>query len=269
MRNSVMVIDINQKENCQLISSYNTETNEVKVNKFEIDPKTAVAANMLHGVGVALAALPKAVDGKRVTILVPDAIAVRTFEMLKNRNSAEDEIAALLFKSWMSEDKSADAYAAGIALMVKGYKAALARNININFVNSRTLYRYELVGDGKEALADMSEITLVNSANEDLGIAIRQGEFSFANGTYKVIKQTRRGNGGSNTHYYIQRHISATVNGERKSLPVAQAAGMPVDAVTPLNDSGITLLNVARFRAIAAAQLPKKELVSKFNVVQA
>ena len=225
----------------------------------------------MHGAGTALAALPADVQGKRITLIVPDSIAVRCFEMLKYRDQSEDEIAGTLYKPWMAKDQSAEAYAEAIALMVKGFKSAMAKNVNINFVNARTLYRYELVGDAEdiEALADMDTIELTNSVNTDLGIKVRDGEFSFANGTYKILKQTRRGQNGSSTHYYISRMLPAVIDGKRQAIPVGQAAGMPVDAVKPVNDNGVVLLNVARFRAEAAKALPKKEIVTSFKVVEA
>ena len=268
MKNSAIVIDVNQKEAVQIIASLNTQSNTIKINKLDIDGKVASAANALHGVGVALASLPEELAGKRVSVIVPDSIAVRTFEMLKYRNESEDELAARLYKPWMAKDASAEAYAEAIALLVKGFKAALGKNISINFVNARCLYRYELVGE-VDALADMDTVELTNSVNTDLGIKIRDGEFSFANGQYRVLKQTRRGSNGSSTHYYVSRMISAVVDGKRQTLPIGQAAGMPVEQVKPVNDNGVTLLNICRFRAEAAKHLPRKELVTAFKVVEA
>lgn len=268
MKNSAIIVDVNQKEGTQVIASLNTATNTVKINKLEIDAKVANAANAMHGVGVALASLPAELATKRVTLIVPDGIAVRCFEMLKYRDQSEDEISAKLYKDWMGKDASAEAYAEAIALMVKGFKSALAKGININFQNARALYRYELVGE-TDALAEMDTIELTNSVNADLGIKIRDGEFSFANGQYKILKQTRRGQNGSSTHYYVSRMLTAMVDGKRVQLPVGQAAGMPVESVKPINDNGITLLNVARFRAEAAKALPRKEIVTSFKVVEA
>lgn len=268
MKNSVLILDINQKEGTQVIASLNTATNTIKLNKLEIDQKIASAANQMHGVGIALASLPAELSGKRISVIVPDGIAVRCFEMLKYRNESEDEVAAKLYKDWMGKDASAEAYAEAIALMVKGFKSALAKGISINFQNARALYRYELVGE-TDALAELDTIDLVNSVNTDLSIKVRDGEFSFANGTYKVLKQTRRGQNGSSTHYYISRMLSAMVDGKRQQIPVGQAAGMPVESVKPVNDNGITLLNVARFRAEAAKALPRKEIVTAFKVVEA
>lgn len=268
MKNSALILDINQKEGTQVIASLNTATNTIKLNKLEIDPKIAGAANAMHGVGVALASLPAELATQRVTLIVPDNIAVRCFEMLKYRNESEDEVAAKLYKDWMGKDASAEAYAEAIALMVKGFKSAMAKGISINFQNARALYRYELVGE-TSALEEMDTIDLVNSINTDIGVKIRDGEFSFANGSYRILKQTRRGANGSSTHYYVSRMISAMVDGKRVQLPVGQAAGMPVESVKPVNDNGITLLNVARFRAEAAKALPRKEIVTSFKVVEA
>lgn len=268
MKNSALILDINQKESTQVIASLNTATNTIKLNKLEIDQKVAAAANQMHGVGIALASLPAELAQKRVTLIVPDGIAVRCFEMLKYRNEAEDEISAKLYKPWMAKDASAEAYAEAIALMVKGFKAALAKGISINFQNARALYRYELVGE-TAALEEMDTIELTNSVNTDIGVKIRDGEFSFANGSYRILKQTRRGANGSSTHYYVSRMISAVVDGKRVQIPTGQAAGMPVESVKPVNDNGITLLNVCRFRAEAAKALPRKEIVTAFKVVEA
>ena len=268
MKNSALILDINQKEGTQVIASLNVSTNTIKLNKLEIDAKVAGAANAMHGVGVALASLPAELANKRVSIIVPDNIAVRCFEMLKYRNESEDEISAKLYKDWMGKDASAEAYAEAIALMVKGFKSAMAKGISINFQNARALYRYELVGE-TAALENMDTIELTNSVNADLGIKVRDGEFSFANGQYKVLKQTRRGANGSSTHYYVSRMISAVVDGKRVQIPTGQAAGMPVESVKPVNDNGITLLNVCRFRAEAAKALPRKEIVTSFKVVEA
>lgn len=268
MKTSKKIVDINMKEDVLLASMYDVATAAVKVNKLKVDQKQPAASNLMHGVACALASIAGNADNKglRISVLVPDAIAVRTFEMLAHKNETAEEISAVLYKDWMSRDSKAEAYAKSIGEMAGAFKSALAAGININFVNSRTIYRYELTGDPENlaALNEIDEIVLTNSANADLGIAIRQGEFSFANGTFKVLKQTRRGPNGSSTHYYVSRNVPMiNAEGKREYMPVGVAAQ---SNLTPANDAATVLVNVARFRTAAAAYLPKKELVKSFNV---
>lgn len=271
MKNSKLIVDINMKENTGLVSFYDVAAETVKVNKIDIDQKKASQANALHLTACALTAIAGSADlgGQRVSLLVPDAIAVRCFETIKNKALGAEEISGILFKDWMSRDAKADDYAKAIGEFAASFKSAMNAGININFVNSRTIYRYELTGDPEniKALAEMDEITLTNSANADLGIAVRQGEFSFANGTYKILRQTRRGANGSYTHYYIGRTVPMVdAEGKRVNMPVAQAAN---SGLKPYNDAATVLVNVAKFRAAAAAYLPKKEVVKAFKVTVA
>ena len=189
--------------------------------------------------------------------------------MLKYKAQSADEIAGMLFKPWMSDGQGAEAYAKAIGEMTSAYKSAIAAGVNINFVNSRTIYRFELAHkDGYEALnaalENVDEIELTNSVNEETGVAIRAGEFSYANGKFKVMRQTRRGQGGSYNHYYISRNIPMVgEDNKRVYMPVGVAAQ---SGLTPANDSATVLVNAAKFRAEAAKYLPRKELVKSFTV---
>lgn len=268
MKTSKKIVDINMKEDVLLASMYDVGTSAVKVNKLKVDPKQPAAANLMHGTACALASIAGNAENKsqRITLLVPDAIAVRCFEMLGHKAESADEISAVLYKDWMSRDSKAEAYAKAIGEMAAAFKSAIAAGVNVNFVNSRTIYRYELTGEPEnlKALDEIDEITLTNSANADLGIAIRQGEFSFANGNFKVLRQTRRGPNGSSTHYYVSRNVPMIgEDGKRQYMPVGVAAQ---SNLIPANDAATVLVNVAKFRAAAAAYLPKKELVKSFTV---
>lgn len=266
MRNSTIVMDINGKGNVGLVSVFTPATAAIKVNKIEINEKIPMQANLLHlaAVGLASAAQKQDLVGKRMTILVPDAIAVRAFEALKYKNESADQIAAFLYKSWMADDDNADAYAKATSEYASAFKACVTAGIVVNVINSRTLYRYELSSDKKEnldKLADMTEIELTKSANVELGITVRQGEFNFANGTYRIIKQTRRGQGGTFNHYYIPRMVQILdAEGKRQQVPTGQAAAM--DGVMGATDAYTTLINVLRFRSIAAQNLPKAKVLT-------
>ena len=265
MRNSIIIMDINAKENVGLVSVFTPATAAIKVNKIEIDQKAPMQANLLHlaAVGLASAAQKKDLVGKRMTIMVPDAISVRAFEALKYKDESAEGIAAHLYKSWMSDGDQADVYAKATSEYASAFKACITAGVVVNIINSRTLYRYELAGDKEnlEKLADMTEIELTKSANAELGVAVRQGEFNFANGTYRLIKQTRRGQGGTFNHYYIPRMVQIIdAEGKRQQVPTGMASAM--EGVTGATDAYTTLINVLRFRSIAAQSLPKTKVLA-------
>ena len=271
MKNSVKIIDVNLKGNTGLISSLDPKTAQVKINKVAIDEKNPSQANALKLAGQAMGALAEGFGGKRVTVIVPDSISVRAYEALKYRNETAENIAAHLFKPWMSKDAKADAYAEACGAYADGFKAAIEAGVNVNVVNARTLYRYELTAEDPDmlkALDDMETITLTNSINADLGIGIRQGEMSYANGEFRILKQTRNGQGGTFRHYYVSRMVTVThADGKKERVASGIAAGM--DDVTAANDSQTTLLNVLRFRAEAAKNLPRATVIKSFKVTVA
>ena len=268
MKTSKKIADINMKGDTLLASMYDVDKATIKVNKLKVDEKIPAAANLMHGTACALASIASNAENKglRITLLVPDSIAVRCFELLKNKAESAEQIGTILYKDWMSRDQHAEAYAKAIGELATSFKSAVEAGVNVNFVNSRTIYRFELTGEPENmaALADMDEIQLTNSANADLGVAIRQGEFSYANGTFKILKQTRRGAGGSYDHYYVSRNIPVIgEDGKREYVPVGTAAARDM---TPANDSATVLVNVAKFRATAASYLPRREVVKTFAV---
>lgn len=273
MRQSKYFADVTLKDKVGLVSTMavGKDQPDVNINKFEIDPKKPQAVNALHLAAIALSSIkeePTLAD-QRVTLLIPDSISVRAYEALKHKAESPEEIASTLLKPWMTDGENAEDYVQAIGEFAVAFKAA-STFANINVINSRTLYKFEIVGIGgvKENLKNlegMTELSLTNSVNEDLGVCVRQGEMSYCNGTYQLQKQNRGQGGNTYAHYYVTRTVGVIMpDGTKQRMSVGAAAGM--DDIEGQNDSYATLINVAKFRALAAAQLPRTKVVKNFNV---
>ena len=271
MRTSKYFADVTLKGNVGLVSTMNPETTDINVNKFAIDEKLPQAVNALKLAAIALSSIKEepALAGQRVTLLIPDSISVRAYEALKHKAESAEEIASTLLKPWMTDGENAKAYVEAIGEFAVAFKAA-TEHANINIINSRTLYKFEIVGIGgvKENLQNlegMTELALTNSVNEDLGVCVRQGEMSYCNVVYNLTKQNRGQNGQTYTHWYVTRTVGIIkADGSKERVPVGTAAAM--EGIEGQNDSYATLINVAKFRAIAAANLPRTKVVKSFNV---
>lgn len=273
MRTSKYFVDVTMKGNVGLVSTMATgkDKPDVNVNKFTIDEKLPQAINALKLAAIALSSIKEepSLAGQRVTLLIPDSISVRAYEALKHKAESTEEIASTLLKPWMTDGDFAEDYVKAIGEFAVAFKAAV-EHANVNVVNSRTLYKFEIVGIGGakenlENLEGLTELALTNSVNEDLGVCVRQGEMSYCNGVYALNKQNRGQNGQTYTHWYVTRTVGIIkADGTKTRVPVGTAAGM--DGIEGQNDSYATLINVAKFRALAAAELPRTKVVKGFNV---
>lgn len=285
MKNSKVIVDVNAKNNVGVIAALTQSTGQVNISRIVVEENAPQICKLFHTAAVAMNSIGEDLNGSRVSIIVPEAIAIRCFETLKHKAEGIEGIATALYKEYMAQSAQADMYAAAIDEFATAFCAASEKKVNINFVNARTLYRHELVGlpvkqaDGTTKPADltpligMDKIDLVNSVNEDLGVQIRPGEFSFANGTYTLVRRNsrpRNGQGETVSKFYVNHKISLIIGGERKTMDVSEAMQLTdMTGVRGYNDTQSTLLNVIRFRALAAAELPRMGVIGNFTVSKA
>jgi len=222
----------------------------------------------------------------RYTIIVPDTIAPRFYEAQKCVNNGIG-IAKKLFKeSWMDrEEYYTDIIDKdGIAHRINVWKASfneLEKSLSImmkkdsgwslNFLNSRTLYRYELISTGNNNIEDIlkngDKISLKNGVNEDLNIVCR--DTSFLDGTYTVMRRDVRDRSGNvRSHFYVPRLVLSVHNetGERKYLTVSEL--LQNNNWYPVWQNGVLLVNAAMLRVKTAELLPRLQTVKDIKVIQ-
>ena len=222
----------------------------------------------------------------RYTIIVPEAIAPRFYEAQKCVNNGIN-ISQKLFKpSWMNReeyfanviDKDGNAqrinvWQTSIDELAPSLSVMMRKDTgwSLNFFNSRTLYRYELISAGNNNIEDVLEngdkISLKNGVNEALNIVCR--DTSFLDGTYTVTRRDVRDRMGNvKSHFYVPRLLLAVseTTGERKYMTVSDL--LQDNSWYPAWQNGVLLLNAAVLRIKTAELLPRLQVPKDIKVVQ-
>lgn len=219
----------------------------------------------------------------RYTFIVPENVAIRFFEAQKCVNNKSDVMASL-FKKWMNmpQYNVTVPNEEGTAETVNVWEAILydlvaeleimmdkSSGWSLNFVNSRTLYRYEI------KRADGGDITAVLAAGDTVtfsqGVSVEKGlvctEQNFLNGTFTVSRRdVRDRNQNVTPHFYVPRIIQA-VNEEDGSQVNATANEIIAnDNLEPVYQAGVYIVNAAFLRTKTAEMLPRIKSVKAAQV---
>ena len=273
MKTSNLIIDINAKDNVIARASMRISGDNavVKTAKFKGDSKKPLQVNLLNGFATVLGQLNSAEFVGRVSFIMPESVALRLMgavKTVKDGGSATDK----LYLDWMqSADEKGAGYGEAINAVSEQLEAFLSDEENsLNIVNARQLYRYEIMGDGKENIRAGETIQLTNSANEELGVNCTEN--NFLNGTYTTTTQTIRDR-ANNTRVraFVNRVYKTTVNGEQKNFTASELLSFMntnKDAdIAGNSDSTNSAISALKLRAINAEQLPRT-VVAKIQKVE-
>lgn len=268
MKTSKIIIDINYKDGVIARSSMRVSGDKavVKTAKIKGDSKKPAQVNLLNGFSIVLGQLNETDFRGRVSVIIPESVALRLMGAVKTVRDGEDATNKL-YLSWMqSADEKGAGYGEAIAETVKQLEAFLCDEENsLNIVNARSLYRYELMGDTQDLKAG-DEINLVNSFNEELGISCTEN--NFLNGTYTTTTQTIRDReNNTRVRVFVNRVYKVTVDNEQKSLSASELLGLLEGHELSGSDSTNATISALKLRTINAEQLPRT-LVAKITKVE-
>lgn len=267
MKNSNIIIDINYKDGIIARSSMRVSGDKavVKTAKIKGDAKKPAQVNLLNGFATVLGQLNDTEFVGRVSMILPESVALRLMGAVKTVKDGEDATSKL-YLDWM---QGADEYGAGygeaIAEAVKQLEAFLCEEENsLNIVNARALYRYELTGEIHDLKAG-DKVTLTNSINEELGVSC--SENNFLNGEYTVTTQTIRDRqNNTRVRAFINRIYKVSVDNEQKNLTASEILGLMNHEISG-SDSTNATISALKLRAINAELLPRT-LVAKITKVE-
>lgn len=298
MKNSAIVIDINVRQNIIAWASLHTaDPTHVKRGASQAIAAEPIQVQLIRGISDVLKNIQKAREEKkigendRVSVIVPESVYLRMVQacglainpnrQVLPRQQIIQALNTKMFQTWMRDSSFNVNYTAvkGGTVTKNAWQTAINEFANvfanafkpglINFVNSRTLYRYELTSvafdeariaarkDSKatpvknnidDLLKDVTEVTLANSEDEALGVHLTEN--NFINGTFKVTKRTYRANNGTMvSRYFINRDIRVDEDGN------------------PLYQSGKAVLVARALRVKNAEQLPLEKVITVQDMV--
>ena len=219
----------------------------------------------------------------RYTFIVPDNVAIRFFEAQKCVNSGND-IVSTLMKGWMRSpqyDMEFENTATGQwqtvnvwEMAIVGLAAELQIMMNkssgwsLNFINSRTLYRYEIrsaKGVPTEEVINAGDV--VNFVNGvDVEKELLCTEQNFLSGQLIVSRRdVRDRNQHVTPHFYVPRMIQVEniEDGSRHNMTADQIINN--DKLEPVYQNGVYIVNAAFLRTKTAEMLPR---ITKIRNVQ-
>lgn len=298
MKNSAIIIDINVRKNIVAWASLKTnDPTHVKRGATQAIEAEPVQVQLIRGISNVLKNIQKAREEKkigendRVSVIVPESIYLRMVQacglainpnrQLLPRQQIIQALNTKMYQAWMRDASfnveyttvkggtvTKNAWQSSIGEFANVFSAAFKPGL-INFVNSRTLYRYELTStaydeyrvaskkDPKiapvtnnidELLKDVTEVTLANSEDPNLGVHLTEN--NFINGTFKVTKTSYRSNNGNIvSRYYVNREIRIDEDGN------------------PLYPSGKAVLVARALRVKNAEQLPLEKVVTAKDMI--
>ena len=273
MKNSNIIIDINYKDGLAVRASLrqNKDVATVKTDVLQGDPKKSAQENLFMTAATVLSQLNATEFQGRVSLILPESVALRTMganKVVKEGGDAFDK----LYLPWMTDaDKSGkNDYRGAISAFVEQLEAFYSDgNNSLNIVNARALYRYELLGEIQDLKAG-DTIKLVNSSADDGKIACTEN--NYLNGTFGIMTQTIRDRqGNSRIRVFVNRVYKVTQSGEQKSYTASELLtlldenpNLDIQGNTEATSAAITAL---KLRKINAENLPRV-VVAKVTKVE-
>lgn len=267
MKNSIVIADINNKDNVTAISNMKItgEKASIKSAKFKAPAKNT-QVNLLNSFAEFIGQMNAIEFTGRASIILPESVALRLMGAVKVAKSGGD-VADKLYLDWM---KSIAGYSEAIDAVAEQLYAFLSDEENsLNIVNARQLYRYELQGN-IENLKAGDTIQLVNSTNEELGVSCTEN--NFLNGTYTVNTQTIKDRAGNTRiRAFVNRMYKVTTNGEQKSFTASELLTFmnqnPKADIAGNSDATNSAIMALKLRTINAELLPRT-VVAKIQKVE-
>ena len=275
MLNSSIIFDINGANGVIAISQASvnpqSDTMEITQQVINVEGSMTLDIAMLSTVGNVLTQLADNDLRERISIIIPERVALRTFQALKAKKAGRlDTLEQQLWQSWMAKDSQKANWENGIADFCEGFRAYQG---SVNFVNARQLYRYEVVsGDEKgENLRQFNgvEVEFTASVNKEHELSVRDN--NMINGKFKItVSEVRDRDGNSRYRAFIDRYVTVEVekDGKKEQRRVTAYEASTLWECEAINDRGAALINGLRLHVKSAEVLPRMKTVKKLVVNQ-
>jgi len=281
MKTSKVIFDIQAREGVVARGSMHREKPEditMSVRAYPIEmPAQCAVMNMVSYCLTMLrekAEQDPSVKG-RYTFIVPENVAIRFFEAQLCVNRGID-IFSRLRKQWMLTPQyniefvdeqgtvqTANVWELAIMGLANELQVMLDKSSgwSLNFVNSRTLYRYEII---REDGGDVSEILTAgqtvnfNDGVDTEGKGLKCREFNFLSGQFTVTRRdVRDRNQHVTAHFYVPRLIQAVNEEDGSQISTTSNVIVANDNLEPMYQNGVYVVNAAYLRTKTAEMLPR------------
>lgn len=294
MKNSIAILDVNAKDGVVAISKMlRDDPEKVTVKTANYDYSMPVQCALMGAVNSILEELYESAEKDpsvkgRYTILVPETVAYRFFQAQGCVNKGTD-ITDALYLSWMQAETynrtatitnddgkeevvEYNIWESTISAMSDLLNIMLDKTSgwSINFMNARTLYRYELrSADGTpiDQLIDKGvTVNLINSYDQDKKVICTEN--NMLNGQFTVSRTDVRDRQGNVTpHFYIPRTIPVrTADGATSLMTVSELMMPQNEGVAPINANHVYVFNAAFLRTKTAEVLPRIKMAKTATV---
>ena len=266
MKNSKLFVDVNSKDGIVVVSQAfmdnGAETLEVSQFKDTYEGDGGMA--ILRTVAGVFNGFREHGWSERITVIVPENVAIRVFTGMAARKKGGDVTAAMI-KPWMPK-----AWVESIGEFVEAWESWLSLGGSVNFFNARQLYYWSVVKSGDDyknlSLADFDGkvVTFVNGVSEEFGLVVRDNQ--YYNATVAIKVTTIKGPDGSERYLgTIPRFLTVKGEaGESKKMTVFEAsADFSVECVS---DAHTLILNATRLHVVTAQALPRHKAIKKIVV---
>lgn len=298
MRNSIAIFDINAKDGIVARASMRRNNpSQIVTQSIPCPAREPAQCSLMTMLSYCLEAVKESAEADpslkgRYTFIVPESIAYRMFQAQGCVNSGKPIIDSL-FLPWMDSDEfiieddvededgtvkrmKFNAWKASIESLAGLLEEMLDKKTgwSINFMNARTLYRWELKDDeNNPVLHNGMNVEMKNGVNEELGIVC--SENNYLTGTFEVTENIVRDRQQHETpHYYVQRMIQV-INKEtsqRTSMSVGDYMSLSESdqaKIEPAYENGALLINAAKLRTETAKLLPRVKVAKVEKVIVA
>lgn len=266
MKNSKLFVDVNAKDGTVVVSQAIMDGNSeaLQVSQFKDTYEGDGGMAILRAVAGVFNSLTEQGWSDRITIIVPENVAIRIFTGMAARKKGSDVTAAMT-KPWMPK-----AWVESIEEFIEAWESWLSLGGSVNFFNARQLYYWSVGKEGDDyknlSLKDFDgkTVTFVNGVSEEFGLIIKDNQ--YYNATVKLRVTAIKAQDGS-VRYLGTVPRFLTVKGKDgeniKMTSFEASADLSVECVS---DAHTLILNATRLHVTTAQALPRHLAVKKIVV---
>lgn len=265
MKNSKLFIDINAKDGTVVVSqALNNGSETLEVQQFKDTYEGDGSMAILRTIAGVFNSLTEQEWKDRITIIIPENVAIRIYTGMAARKKGGNVIAAMV-KPWMPK-----AWVESIGEFVEAWESWLSLGGSVNFFNARQLYYWSVVKSGDDyknlSLKDLNgkTVTFVNGVSEELGLVVSDNQ--YYNATAELRVTAIKGQDGSERYLGTVPRFLTVKGKDGENVKMTSFAASSDLSVECVSDAHTLILNATRLHVTTAQALPRHKTVKKIVV---
>lgn len=266
MKNSKLFIDVNAKDGTVVVSQAAMDGNSeaLEVSQFKDTYEGDGGMAILRTVAGVFNSLTEQGWAERITVIIPENVAIRIYTGMAARKRGEDATASMT-KTWMPK-----AWVESIGEFVEAWESWLSLGGSVNFFNARQLYYWSVVKSGDNyknlSLKDLNgkTVTFVNGVSEELGLVVSDNQ--YYNATVELRVTAIKGQDGSERYLGTVPRFLTVKGRDGENVKMTSFAASSDLSVECVSDAHTLILNATRLHVTTAQALPRHKTVKKIVV---